>query len=118
MVEDDRAIRYLFTEVLRNSGYTVIPCEDGAQGLEVARDRIDEIDAVVTDSKMPGLSGPELIAQIRELRPTMPILVISGHLESRPADPATRYLSKPLSPEGLTSELRRALHQASSRSVR
>lgn len=118
MVEDDRAIRYLFSEVLRNSGYNVIPCEDGAHGLEVARARIDEIDAVITDSKMPGLSGPELIAQIRELRPSMPILVISGHLENRPVDLATRYLSKPLSPDRLTGELRRALRQASSRPVR
>jgi CheY-like chemotaxis protein len=118
VVEDDRAIRYLFTEVLRNNGYAVIACEDGARGLEVARARIAEIDAVITDSRMPGIDGAELIAHIRALRPEMPILVVSGHLENRAPDAATCYLAKPLSPERLTRELRRALDAASPGPVR
>ena len=118
VVEDDRAVRYLFTEVLRNNGYVVIPCEDGTHGLEVARTRMAEIDAVITDSRMPGLDGRELIAQIRALRPLMPILVVSGNVDHRDPDPATRYLAKPLSPDRLTLELRRALNGASSGPVR
>jgi CheY-like chemotaxis protein len=110
VVEDDRAIRYLFTEVLRGSGYVVLPCEDGARGLEVAQAQIAEIDAVITDSRMPGLDGRELIRAIRALRPELPILVVSGAVEDRSAtDPATRYLTKPLSPDRLTIELRLAL---------
>jgi len=109
VVEDDRAIRYLFTEVLRNNGYVVIACEDGDRGLEVARAKIAEIDAVITDSRMPGLDGRELIAQIRALRPEIPILVVSGAVEDRGSDPATRYLTKPLSPDRLAVELRSAL---------
>lgn len=118
VVEDDRAIRYLFTEVLRNSGYIVIACEDGARGLEVARAKIAEIDAVITDSRMPGIDGTELIAKIRALRPAMPALIVSGHLENRDPDPAIRYLSKPLSPDRLTTELRLALQEAPARPVR
>lgn len=113
VVEDDRAIRYLFTEVLRGNGYVVLACEDGARGLEVAQAQIAEIDAVITDSKMPGLDGRELIRAIRALRPEIPILVVSGTLEDRSyADPATRYLTKPLSPDRLTIELRLALGEA------
>jgi CheY-like chemotaxis protein len=112
VVEDDRAIRYLFTEVLRGDGFEVIACEDGAAGLATAKARIDDIHALVTDSRMPGLDGRELIAQVRALRPTLPILVVSGNVEesaARLADPATLYLAKPLSPDRLTVELRKLL---------
>jgi two-component system, cell cycle sensor histidine kinase and response regulator CckA len=112
VVEDDRAIRYLFTTVLRNQGFGVIACEDGVAGLAAARDHIDEIQAVVTDNRMPGLDGRELIAQIRALRPSMPILVVSGNFDDGAAgnpDPATSWLTKPFSPDLLTVELQRLL---------
>jgi CheY-like chemotaxis protein len=112
VVEDDRAIRYLFTEVLRGNGFEVIACEDGVSGLATAKARINEIHALITDSRMPGLDGRELITQVRALRPTLPILVVSGNIDEgapRPADPATVYLAKPLAPDRLTVELRRLL---------
>jgi CheY-like chemotaxis protein len=112
VVEDDRTIRYLFTHVLIGNGFEVIACEDGASGLAMAKARINDIHALVTDSRMPGLDGRELIAQIRALRPTLPILVVSGNIDenaARNADPATLYLAKPLSPDRLTVELRRLL---------
>jgi CheY-like chemotaxis protein len=112
VVEDDRAIRYLFTEVLRGNGFEVIACEDGATGLATAKARINEIHALVTDSLMPGLDGREMVAEIRALRPTLPILVVSGSIDenaARSADPSTLYLCKPLSPDRLTIELRRLL---------
>lgn len=112
VVEDDRAIRYLFSQVLLGNGFEVIACEDGAAGLATAKARIDDIDALVTDSRMPGLDGRELIAQVRAMRPTLPILVVSGNIDEnavRSADPATLYLAKPLSPDRLTVELRRLL---------
>lgn len=123
VVEDDRAIRHLFTAVLRGNGYSVIACEDGAKGLEAARAHITEISAVITDSRMPGLSGRELIVAIRALRPEMPILVVSGNLDDRnaghgDADRTTLFLTKPLSPDQLVIELRRILDGASPDPVR
>ena len=115
MVEDDRSIRYLFTEVLRAAGYDVIACEDGSLGLEMARSRIETIHAVVTDSSMPGLDSREMIAQIRAIRPTLPVIVVSGSIDASGAHPfsdaTTVFLGKPLSPDRLTSELRRLLAQ-------
>jgi CheY-like chemotaxis protein len=81
-------------------------------GLATAKAQIDEIHALITDTRMPGLDGRELVAQVRALRPTLPILVVSGNLDehaSRSADPATLYLAKPLSPDRLMIELRRLL---------
>ena len=116
VVEDDRAIRYLFTEVLRNAGYEVIACEDGAVGLAMARDRIHTIHAVVTDSTMPGLDGREMVAAIRSLSPQMPILIVSGSVDHiregavrDSQDPHILYLCKPISPERLTVELKNLL---------
>lgn len=115
LVEDDAAVRYLFTEVLHNHGYYVIAAEDGTVGLEIATARIATFDAVITDSRMPGIEGRELVTRIRSLRPDLPILVVSGGVDpsAHSSDPATRYLAKPVSPHRLTVELRRALRSAS-----
>lgn len=115
LVEDDAAVRALFTEVLHNQGYYVIAAEDGTIGLELARTRIATFDAVITDSRMPGIEGRELVSKIRALRSTIPILVVSGGVDAsaQSPDPATVYLAKPLSPQRLTVELRRAIRAGS-----
>lgn len=82
--------------------------------MEAAQTRLHEIDAMVTDSRMPGLSGRELVAQVRALRPELPILVVSGGYDEaagRALDDAhTVYLCKPLSPDQLTIALRKLLY--------
>ena len=109
VVEDDRAVRLLFTKVLQTAGYEVIACENGALGLEAARNQIDKIDAVVTDARMPGMQGPRLIARIRALRPEIPAIVVSGNMSEAEDDRSTVFLTKPVSPGTLTRELRRLL---------
>lgn len=109
VVEDDRAVRLLFTKVLQTAGYEVIACENGALGLEAARNQIDKIDAVVTDARMPGMQGPRLIARIRALRPEIPAIVVSGNMVETENDRSTVFLTKPVSPGILTRELRRLL---------
>lgn len=113
VVEDDRAIRYLLTHVLEAMGYLVIACEDGAHGLAVASAEIHRIDAVITDSTMPGMEGRELLGRIRALRAELPVLVVSGTIDDGTMraieDPFTIRLSKPVSPDRLRLELRRLL---------
>jgi DNA-binding NtrC family response regulator len=109
VVEDDRAVRLLFTKVLQRAGYDVIACENGTAGLEAARNHLEEIDAVVTDARMPGMQGPRLIARIRALRPQMPAILVSGNLVEAETDQSTVFLTKPVSPGLLTRELRRLL---------
>lgn len=109
VVEDDRAVRELFTRILEGAGYAVIACENGASGLEAARHQIDTIGAVVTDAKMPGMSGQKLIARIRALRPGLPAILVSGAAIDGVADANTVFLTKPVSPEMLTRELQRLL---------
>ena len=110
VVEDDRAVLLLFTRVLQGAGYEVIACENGAVGLEAARNQIEKIDAVVTDARMPGLQGPRLIQRIRALRPEMPAILVSGNMVEADTDRSTVFLAKPVSPGALTRELRRLLN--------
>jgi CheY-like chemotaxis protein len=109
VVEDDRAVRLLFTRVLESAGYSVIACESGAAALDVFRSRIAEIRAVVTDAKMPGMSGQKLLSRLRALRPALPAIVVSGNTIDGIADATTVFLVKPITPGRLTGELQRLL---------
>lgn len=109
VVEDDRAVRLLFTRILEGAGYAVVACENGAAGLEAAGEQIDRIGAVVTDARMPGMSGQKLIARLRALRGDLPAILISGTAVEGFADERTVFLSKPVTPATLTGELERLL---------
>lgn len=102
-------MRILFTRVLQSAGYRVIACEDGSVGLETARKQINKIDAIVTDAGLPGMHGPKLIARIRAMRPEIPAILVSGTMADADADETIVFLTKPVSPGLLTSELRRLL---------
>ncbi|HEY1808082.1 MAG TPA: response regulator [Acidobacteriaceae bacterium] len=109
VVEDDRAVRLLFTKVLQAGGYHVIACENGSAGLEAARKHLETLDAIITDARMPGMGGQRLIARVRNLKPDLPAIVVSGNFLEGVADATTAFLCKPVSPGGLTQELRRLL---------
>jgi two-component system C4-dicarboxylate transport response regulator DctD len=109
VVEDDRAVRLLFTKVLQAAGYHVIACENGSAGLEFARKHLETLDAIVTDAKMPGMGGQRLIARVRSLKPDIPAIVVSGNVIEGPTDSTTVFLCKPVTPGGLTRELQRLL---------
>ncbi|MGA8529734.1 MAG: response regulator [Acidobacteriaceae bacterium] len=109
VVEDDRAVRLLFTKVLQAAGYHVIACENGSAGLESARKHLETLDAIVTDAKMPGMGGQRLIARVRSMKPNLPAIVVSGNLIEGVADPMTVFLCKPVTPGALARELRRLL---------
>lgn len=114
VVEDDHAIRLLFTRVLQGAGYEVIACENGALALDVMRAQMEKIHAVITDAWLPVLTGLELIAQIRKLRPEIPAILISGSLEAAAdaaaAQPPAVFLCKPIAPSTLKRELQRLLY--------
>jgi two-component system cell cycle sensor histidine kinase/response regulator CckA len=79
LVEDEAAVRHLAREVLVARGYTVLTAEDGRQALQIAATHSGNIDLLVTDMAMPGMSGTMLAHQIVKKRPTTKVLFISGH---------------------------------------
>jgi CheY-like chemotaxis protein len=64
--------------ILERSGYTVLTAHDGPTGLTVFNDHA--IDAVVLDYAMPGMHGGEVAAKMREIKPHVPILLLSAYM--------------------------------------
>ncbi|MBK1708461.1 PAS domain S-box-containing protein [Marichromatium gracile] len=107
LVEDDRRVRETHTALLAELGYRVMSAEDGEQGLALLRAN-PEIALLFSDVVMPGgLSGPELAEQACALRPTLPVLLTSGHPRDHLAGALGAYpfISKPFSERKLAEVL-------------
>ena len=79
LVEDEDDVRELICDVLLTKGYTVFASEDGKHALEICRTQTGQIDLMVTDVIMPGMSGPELAAAVHLQRPHLRVLFMSGY---------------------------------------
>src|SRR5467141_1363254 len=122
IVDDDQALLQGLPQALRlrMEGVTVDTADSGAAALDriAARD----YDAIVTDIKMPGMDGLELLAEIRTNRPDTPTLMITGHGEHDLVVHALRggaydFIQKPIDRDYFVASLRRAIemHQLSRR---
>jgi PAS domain S-box-containing protein len=78
LVDDEELVRAGTAEMLRDLGHTVTEASGGAQALGKLAAGL-HVDAVVTDYKMPRIDGAELAGRIRETRPQMPVLLITGY---------------------------------------
>src|SRR4051794_36603334 len=76
VVDDEPVLCALASRALREAGHEVVIAADGTAAYELVKTQA--FDLVVTDSRMPGLTGPELVFWLRELNPSLPILHISG----------------------------------------
>jgi PAS domain S-box-containing protein len=114
VVEDEDGVRELTRRILVDSGYTVICAEGGLQAQEQLREHDGEVHLLVSDVVMPGMSGPQVAASLRELRPGLQVMFMSGHpadlLDHHGvADGSTRLLQKPFDRRQLLESVRTAL---------
>ena len=79
VVEDEGAVLDLVRWILETQGYQVLTASDGAEALHLYRDEAERIDLVISDVVMPELSGPELVSQLRALRPSLKVLYMTGY---------------------------------------
>ncbi len=114
IVEDDDAVRALARRVLDTRGYRVWTCASAAEALEILEEQGAEIALLITDVVMPAMSGHDLVLQIRETRPDMAVLYMSGYTD----DDVRRhgmvgsddyFIGKPFTPEGFARKVREAL---------
>jgi PAS domain S-box-containing protein len=114
LVEDEPAVRDMTQAALQRQGYTVLPAASGAEALRIARANQGVINVVLTDVVMPGMSGPQLVEQLREEQPRLAALFMSGYtsdavlrhgIETGQAD----FLQKPFSTSALAAKLRQVL---------
>lgn len=104
----------IVSRVLSRHGYTVLQARSGVEALAVSREHESHIDAVLSDVVMPSMSGPNTIALLRERRPNLKVLYMSGctdrHLVQQQRAPGgDAFLQKPFTPDVLLETLRRIL---------
>jgi DNA-binding NtrC family response regulator len=117
IIDDERQLVSLAEEITAELGYEPVGFESSGAALEAFRAAPRRFDVVLTDESMPELIGSELAKEIRQLRPAIPIILMSGYggaqLTNRAAEVGvTEVLRKPLHRRDLAESLARALGSA------
>jgi len=104
LIEDDASAAASLKKVLCGEGYDVETAGRGDAGLERARQ--EEFNVVISDLRLPGLGGLELVAQLHTAKPKQPIILMTAHGTTETAIEATKrgaceYLLKPVEPDEL-----------------
>jgi CheY-like chemotaxis protein len=113
-VEDETVLRGVIADCLTQLGYTVLPARDGEHAVSISSSHPGRIDLLLTDVRMPQMSGPELAAKILATRPEMKVIYVSGYPDDIVAShglpgPDTVFLSKPFTIKILAAKLREVL---------
>jgi DNA-binding response OmpR family regulator len=112
VAEDNAILRYVTTRVLTERGYCVIQAKDGKEALERADEYDGAIHVLVTNVEMPEKNGHELTRELKEKRPDLQVLIVSGHDEAE-FPPETRHvadaLMKPVSTDVLLAKVHELL---------
>jgi PAS domain S-box-containing protein len=105
VVDDEELVRSSTAAMLEDAGYTVIEAPSGARALELLNENT-QVQAVITDYAMPGMTGVQLATAIRKRQATIPILMITGfaHLAESEVDGLPR-LAKPFKQTELIARL-------------
>ena len=114
LCEDEEHIRKLVETMLTRQGYRVLSAETPEQAVEIARRHEGDVALLLTDIVMPQKSGFDLAREIRELRPDIKLLLMSGYTDNRVSnswmlDSGTPFLQKPFTAASLTRKVREAL---------
>jgi len=112
LIEDDAAIGLTLHRVLSEEGYEVTTETRGDSGLHRAQS--ERFDVVITDMKLPGLNGIDLIRQLRSFKPRLPLILVTAHGTTETAIEATKsgaydYLLKPFQIPELLELIERAV---------
>ncbi len=116
LVEDEDAVRAFSARALRNKGYNVLEANSGETALEILEGAGDPIDLLVTDVVMPRLDGPSLVKEVRQSRPDLKVIFISGYAEDSfrkrlDEDEGIHFLPKPFSLKQLAGKVKEVLDE-------
>jgi DNA-binding NtrC family response regulator len=110
IVDDDPGQRSLLDSFLKGQGFETIPVSSGEQALQVLSS--GNIEMMISDVRMPGLSGLETLRRAREEHPVLPVLLVTAYADIRDAvgamrDGAVNYLAKPIDLDELLATVRK-----------
>jgi signal transduction histidine kinase/CheY-like chemotaxis protein len=113
VVDDDPGVRRVARRMLGSFGLSVRAVESGQEALDALAEQSDAFDVVLLDLTMPAMDGPETFERIRQLRPSLPVVMMSGYHEDelRPDLDAriSGFIQKPFTPGELARRVRAAL---------
>ncbi len=114
LVEDEGAVRDLVATALGERGYVILAAADAEEALRLEREHSGALDLLITDVVMRGMRGPELAQRIRERRPGIPVLLMSGYPDDAMSaegaiEGCTAFLQKPFRVSALGAKVAEVL---------
>jgi len=114
LVDDEADLREVLDISLSDTGYKVLTAENGTQALNILND--NDVPVVVTDIKMPGIDGIELLRKIKSKNPEAEVIMLTGHGDLELAikslkNEATDFITKPINDDALEMALQRAFEK-------
>ena len=114
LVEDDLMLAQLLERILVGAGYDVSCCASGTDALNVVEGNLAQVDVVISDVGLPGLTGDQLALELRRIRPALPILLMTGFSETVTPETVDRLgvlavLQKPMTGRHLLAAVQDAL---------
>jgi CheY-like chemotaxis protein len=118
VAEDDKLIRTIFVEIVKGEGFDVVEAEDGQSAFDLVTSR--KIDMIISDMKMPEMSGFDLLVAVKKTHPEIPVTVITGfnseyREEEALAAGADAYITKPFKVADVVETLRRMYRKVQQR---
>lgn len=117
LVDDEKSILTSLTRLLRRKGYQIVTAESGQAGLDALTDHSGTVSLIISDQRMPGMSGSQFLEQAAELAPDAFRFTLTGYADINAVIDAVnkgkihRYLTKPWNDAELLKQVRTALDQ-------
>jgi two-component system cell cycle sensor histidine kinase/response regulator CckA len=117
VVDDEETVRHTLGRILESIGFTVVLAVDGREGVEKYRTEPARYACVLLDLTMPHLGGEETFLQIRQLNPTVKVILMSGYNEQEAISRFTGkglagFVQKPFTADGIIAAVREVLARA------
>ena len=111
LVEDHTALLKLIKQILEDANFTVIPASNAKQAMQLEAEFPGTIDLLLSDVRMRGMSGPNLAKRLKERRPQMRVMLMSGYPGGAllVLNYGWHYVEKPFVPSVLVSKIKDAL---------
>lgn len=112
IVDDDDSIRSMISDTLQPLGYTTLEASSAAEAVQLSEAFPDKIDMILSDVIMPGMNGPQLVEVIKQQRPDIRIILMSGFTDNaiahhQIAEKNYTLLNKPILPIALAGRIRK-----------
>ncbi len=115
LVDDEPNILSALQRALRRDGYRILACDDPFKGLDLMA--AEKVDVILSDQRMPGMSGVEFLRRVKDLRPETMRIVLSGYTDLQFITDAInegaiyKFLTKPWDDEQLRTQIREAFQR-------